>query len=319
MGSSLSASGGGQEADPEIYGTGNAVSYKYRVEDSRLGRFLSVDPLAPKYPFYSPYAFSGNKVIAYRELEGLEETRAFLKTQSEALGKIVFEKTNSKFLQNKVIEGGATISTFLSPLEMVAKGPALITYQNFQLPETDPTTVEYWKQSPLFGSYIHLFEQVASGDRFEETEGGVSIALALSPLLSARGSVRSVTEDISGIATIYKYKPTPGNRFGHYAVETEFKGNKVMTDQVITSEDLSTTTIRKRDPGVYLNKTEIRIDDAKRAQTYQWDMVDKELGPYDPMCNSWIDHVCNVLREGGVSVPKGGVSQLKYLKNLENK
>ncbi|MEZ4775752.1 MAG: hypothetical protein R3D00_21410 [Bacteroidia bacterium] len=61
-----------QEQDNEIYGTGNAVSYKYRVEDARLGRFLSVDPLAPKYPFYSPYAFSGNRVLDAVELEGAE-------------------------------------------------------------------------------------------------------------------------------------------------------------------------------------------------------------------------------------------------------
>ncbi|MEZ4775750.1 MAG: hypothetical protein R3D00_21400 [Bacteroidia bacterium] len=175
-----------RETDNEIYGTGNAVSYKYRVEETRLGRFLSVDPLSPKYPFYSPYAFSGNKIIAYRELEGLEETRAFLKAQSEALGKTVFEKTNSKFLQNKVIEGGATISTFVSPLEIGVKGLGLTIYQNanFDLPETDPTTLEYWEQNPLFGPYIHLSKQLTSGDRFEETEATINIILVLSPLLS---------------------------------------------------------------------------------------------------------------------------------------
>ncbi|MEZ4826750.1 MAG: hypothetical protein R3C61_10735 [Bacteroidia bacterium] len=31
-----------------------------------------MDPLAPKYPFYSPYAFSGNRVLDAVELEGLE-------------------------------------------------------------------------------------------------------------------------------------------------------------------------------------------------------------------------------------------------------
>ncbi|WNJ21552.1 hypothetical protein [Pontibacter sp. G13] len=62
----------GQETDDEVYGKGNAVSYKYRVHDARIGRFLSIDPLAPEYPFYSPYAFSGNRVIDAVELEGLE-------------------------------------------------------------------------------------------------------------------------------------------------------------------------------------------------------------------------------------------------------
>lgn len=60
----------GQEEDPEFWN--GAVSYKYRVEDPRLGRFFSVDPLQSKYPYYSPYAFSGNRLIDMIELEGLE-------------------------------------------------------------------------------------------------------------------------------------------------------------------------------------------------------------------------------------------------------
>jgi hypothetical protein len=59
-----------QEEDDELWG--GAVSYKYRIEDPRLGRFFSVDPLAPKYPFYTPYQFSGNRLIDRIELEGLE-------------------------------------------------------------------------------------------------------------------------------------------------------------------------------------------------------------------------------------------------------
>jgi hypothetical protein len=53
---------------------GNSINYKYRVHDTRLGRFLSLDPLAPKYPHNSPYAFSENRVIDKIELEGLEAT-----------------------------------------------------------------------------------------------------------------------------------------------------------------------------------------------------------------------------------------------------
>jgi RHS repeat-associated protein len=59
-----------QEVDEEFWG--GAVSYKYRIEDPRLGRFFSVDPLAPKYPHNSTYAFSENRVIDKVELEGLE-------------------------------------------------------------------------------------------------------------------------------------------------------------------------------------------------------------------------------------------------------
>ena len=60
----------GQIKDDEVKGVGNSINYKYRVHDPRIGRFLSLDPLAPEYPFYSPYAFSGNRVIDAVELEG---------------------------------------------------------------------------------------------------------------------------------------------------------------------------------------------------------------------------------------------------------
>ncbi len=62
-----------QERDDEIKGAGNSVNYTYRMHDTRLGRFFAVDPLFAEYANYSPYMFSGNKVIQYVELEGLEE------------------------------------------------------------------------------------------------------------------------------------------------------------------------------------------------------------------------------------------------------
>jgi hypothetical protein len=52
-----------------------SVSFKYRVEDPRLGRFFSVDPLFSSYPANSNYAFSENDVIANVEQEGLEKRK----------------------------------------------------------------------------------------------------------------------------------------------------------------------------------------------------------------------------------------------------
>jgi RHS repeat-associated protein len=65
----------GQELDDEIKGQrGTSVNYEYRMHDPRIGRFFAVDPLASKYPWNSPYAFSENQVIHMVELEGLEAT-----------------------------------------------------------------------------------------------------------------------------------------------------------------------------------------------------------------------------------------------------
>ncbi|MBL7854171.1 MAG: hypothetical protein JNL17_07225 [Cyclobacteriaceae bacterium] len=46
--------------------------FKWRMHDPALGRFGAVDPLSDKYPFWSPYSFSGNILLSAVELEGLE-------------------------------------------------------------------------------------------------------------------------------------------------------------------------------------------------------------------------------------------------------
>lgn len=63
----------GVEKNDEIKGSGNSISFKYRIYDSRLGRFLSVDPLFRDYPWNSTYAFAENDVIRAIDLEGLEK------------------------------------------------------------------------------------------------------------------------------------------------------------------------------------------------------------------------------------------------------
>ncbi|NMH85959.1 RHS repeat-associated core domain-containing protein [Flavivirga algicola] len=66
----------GQEMDNEVKNVdGSSVNYKYRMHDPRVGRFFAVDPLARKYAYNSPYAFSENRLIDAIELEGLEKYR----------------------------------------------------------------------------------------------------------------------------------------------------------------------------------------------------------------------------------------------------
>jgi len=60
----------GQERQEEL-GL-NWDSFKYRNYDYAIGRFMSIDPLTEKYTDWTPYAFSGNRVVDSRELEGLE-------------------------------------------------------------------------------------------------------------------------------------------------------------------------------------------------------------------------------------------------------
>lgn len=64
------------------------------MHDPRLGRFFAVDPLTAKYPWNSPYAFSENRVVDSKELEGAESQIVIFNYSSGAfsVSKIQLEK-----------------------------------------------------------------------------------------------------------------------------------------------------------------------------------------------------------------------------------
>jgi len=53
----------GMEKDDEIKGSGNSLDFGARIYDSRLGRWLSRDPMAHLYVPISPYVFALNNPI----------------------------------------------------------------------------------------------------------------------------------------------------------------------------------------------------------------------------------------------------------------
>jgi hypothetical protein len=83
---------GGQEKNDELKGDGNSIDYLLRSYDSRKGRFLSLDPLAAKFAWNSPYVYAENKVIENRELEGAESINS---TMYARAGVMVIELVNA--------------------------------------------------------------------------------------------------------------------------------------------------------------------------------------------------------------------------------
>jgi len=84
----------GKENDNEVKGNGNQQDYGMRIYDPRLGRFLSVDPLAQEFPWYSPYQFAGNKPIEAIDLDGAEEF--YVNQQNLVKQRAVFEAINKE-------------------------------------------------------------------------------------------------------------------------------------------------------------------------------------------------------------------------------
>ena len=74
----------GKENDKDI--SEGWQDYGMRIYDSRIGKFLSVDPLTPKYPELTPYQFASNSPMENSDLDGLEslsEIKSGLARQQE--------------------------------------------------------------------------------------------------------------------------------------------------------------------------------------------------------------------------------------------
>jgi RHS repeat-associated protein len=60
----------GMQRDDEVKGPGNSLDFGARMYDSRLGRWMSVDPLALEYVDLSPYIFVANNPIYFVDVDG---------------------------------------------------------------------------------------------------------------------------------------------------------------------------------------------------------------------------------------------------------
>ena len=125
-----------QEKDDEIKGEGNSLNYTFRMHDPRAGRFFATDPLAPKYPHNSPYAFSENSVIAFVELEGLEKAGpAYIKNNVHYI--TLFKPWVSPVLR----EGGKTFTETALNKNTAKKIEYTINAQQYE--HTDPNESGY--------------------------------------------------------------------------------------------------------------------------------------------------------------------------------
>jgi RHS repeat-associated protein len=75
----------GKETDQES----GLQDYGMRIYDGRIGKFLSVDPLAKSYAWNTPYAFAENDVIRSIDLDGLEKAYRYIDPSKSGYAAII--------------------------------------------------------------------------------------------------------------------------------------------------------------------------------------------------------------------------------------
>jgi RHS repeat-associated protein len=97
----------GKENDRDEWGQQLVQDYGFRLYNPAIGKFLSVDPLAPEYPWYTPYQFAGNKPIWAVDLDGLEEKIVTLHIRWGDDGNPSIHNISVHIDYSKIIEGKA--------------------------------------------------------------------------------------------------------------------------------------------------------------------------------------------------------------------
>jgi RHS repeat-associated protein len=129
----------GMEGDNEISGDGNSCDFGARMYDARLGRWLSVDPLANDYPSSSTYSFVLSNPILFIDPNGKEVLAYTAKDRNLVLLALTYafgDENGFSFEGNKLVHNGQ-IPNNLSDGQKIM----FDFFQNTVLSSQTPTTI----------------------------------------------------------------------------------------------------------------------------------------------------------------------------------
>jgi RHS repeat-associated protein len=135
----------GKEKDTENTWGDTNYDYGFRIYNPRYGRFLSVDPIAQSYPWYTPYQFAGNKPIANIDIDGLEDWYNANGTKSELHG----PRSSKSQEQLKLFSSRELILVQQKNVHNVIIAGKTGNYAKNQTPITDPNSIVDLSQNVL--------------------------------------------------------------------------------------------------------------------------------------------------------------------------
>jgi RHS repeat-associated protein len=259
----------------------------FRSYDASIGRWSQVDPI---YKFgESGYAGMANNPVLYADPMGLDTSDNPVNTLP--MPTVVDDK----------------------PAPLPSAAPARVS----PLPVPVPTSVPSSSPHPSMTPTSAPSKALKVAGRML----GV-VALLLHPSQLGQGSDMPAyywedsRDNNNGYALVTHYRTDESN--GHFSVQVVMGNNTLSTHQQILKDGISTVI---EPPGINLIMYDSRVvrfelPSAQRALIYQRRVMGQPGGPYDPVTNSCMTHVCDVLRHGGLPVPTSFVGQARWGKKL---
>ena len=250
--------------------------YGLRLYNPAIAKFLSVDPLAPDYPWYTPYQFAGNKPIRFIDLDGLEEADfAIYALNQRTKQDIVTEKK----IANAIVDG-VTMPFRAAATGAHAFGSGVLMipqYAQGNFSSGAPSYYDYmnwrWNQGGT-----HQSEQTMNQMSWEAISSGGGAALGGMAGLVLRNFLKSGRRITGGISDLRKID---GDGL-YYESAKHIKANsRSIKDAIVTkdgigaiekhlSQDLFTS-------GGKMNKgNQVMIDRLKKIESGQLEMTDTD-------------------------------------------
>ncbi len=181
----------GMQKDDEISGSGNNLDFGARIYDSRLGRFLSIDPLKSNFAFMTGYSFAMNTPIRYIDKNGesiFDDMKVFFSRSWNKITKGTFE-TNYEIAQRmrnqvheKVLENLKNYSEYNDDLSVLNGLPQSCMSESYLkgvaeniVPSVTEfrATIKHWKRDE-----VEQFEDFLNGKSKDNEIASIKVGLA---------------------------------------------------------------------------------------------------------------------------------------------
>jgi len=173
--------------------------YGFRLYNSAIAKFLSVDPLAPDYPWYTPYQFAGNKPINSIDIDGLEEGHAIRQDINVKNGHPELNIVDAE-------TAGNIADAVTTPIRAAATGGSVFFNGIGNIPAYASGD---FSSSHTYYDYLNWREVQSGSFQSDQTLNQVSVIAAEEYSMAAAGGL--IGKVVGGVYTVYrKVQRTPG-------------------------------------------------------------------------------------------------------------